>query len=135
MFELVVADNIVIGDETKALDILLRFLNKKPIQFSSVEVALCCLVASKKYDLWGFDQLVISYLNDSVVVDNVLRVLNNIFPHSSLSESSKNPSAPSQDDLEKDDQSSEEEFNARQNHVNTTQEMFDELAKKIVDYY
>ena len=81
----------------------------------------------------GVDQLALSHLQQSLSVKDVLEVLNNIYPYILHFASSMILSAPSHKEF---DQSHEDEFNARQNHKNTTQEMFADLAEtclKIID--
>lgn len=133
MLELAIADHVEADDETKALGILLRFLSKKTVTFSSVGVALACLQAGRKYQLWGFDQLVVSYLQQEVNVSQVLVVLSVVFPYSSYTASSMKPSAPSLQEIEKEYFGVEDSVTAKQNRINADQEMFDGLANSCLE--
>jgi len=122
--------------ETKALEILLRFLSKRPIYFSSVEVALCSLDAGKKYKLSGFDVHAVTFIQRNLTADNSLRVLEKLSSYSSLCGCKKErrchvaplPSAPAAEEFQKE--YLEDKLTAEQNKINAKQEMFDKVIKK-----
>jgi len=123
-------------NETKALEVLLRFLNKKPIHFPSVAVALCSLEAGRRYKLTGFDIHAANYIQRNLATDNVLSVLAKLSSYSSLCackkevkpESKTLPSAPAVEEFDKE--YLEDKLTAEQNKLNSDQEMFDKVIKK-----
>eukprot|EP00092_Neocalanus_flemingeri_P008968 GFUD01009649.1.p1 GENE.GFUD01009649.1~~GFUD01009649.1.p1 ORF type:complete len:439 (+),score=121.99 GFUD01009649.1:419-1735(+) len=123
-------------DETRALEVLLRFLSKKPVHFASVPVALCSLEASRRYKLTGFDIHAVNYIQRNLAPQNVLKVLEKLSSYSSLCackkevkpESSSLPSAPVVEEFEKE--YLEDKHIAEQNKLNADQEMYDKVIKK-----
>jgi len=132
------------GDaETKALEILLRFLNKRPIHFGSVEVALCSLEAGRKFKVSGFDIHAVSFIQRNLTTDCALNVLEKVIRFSSLCGCKKevirppvghHPSAPAAEEFDRE--YLEDKLTAEQNKMNAKQEMFDKVIKnslKIID--
>jgi len=132
------------GDaETKALEILLRFLNKRPIHFGSVEVALCSLEAGRKFKVSGFDIHAVTFIQRNLTTESALRVLWKVSKYSSLCgckkevrrhQVSHQPSAPAVEEFDKE--YLEDKLTAEQNKFNAKQEMFDKVINsclKIID--
>jgi len=61
-------------DETKALEILLRFLSKKPPHFPSVAVAVHSLDASRRFKVANFAVHALKYIEQFLTTESVLLV-------------------------------------------------------------
>jgi len=124
-------------DETRALEVLLRFLDGKSVRYPSVSVALCALEAARKYQLPAFQRHSTNFLLHNLTVTNVLEVLPTVFLYSSLNQNKKDGKgsfAPSLYDLEREYLGvTGESQTIRENQMNDANEMFDAVTEKCLE--